>query len=112
MSFTTFISVALTIYGIGLAVTFVLGILVLREGLYLARQFPRLAHEEYGKIRSGRRMVRHCYAWPLMPFLGVASTLRDGDDFLAARDREIAARAYDDALRYLRNNPSPIPHND
>ena len=112
MSFTDFIFTALTIYGMGLAVTFVAGALLLRVGLDLAREFPRLAYEEEGKIRSGRRMVRHCYAWPIMPFRAVASTLRDGDDFLAARDREIAARAYDDALRYLRNNPSPVRRND
>ena len=112
MSFTAFISVALTIYGIGVVVTFVFGFLLLREGLDTARHYPRLARGEHDEIRNGRRMIRHCYAWPLMPFRAVASTLRDGDDFLAARDREIAERAYDDALRYLRSNPSPVRRND
>ena len=64
------------------------------------------------KVLDAREELKHCWSWPLHMAVGNNRNVQRIDRMIEARDREVANRAYREAMAYLERNPSPVRRND
>ena len=90
-----------SIYLGGIAVTWLIAVLMTMFAIHERREWPSITSQETTERRlvRARNVRRSVFIWPAMPFIGMASTLRRGDALIDEYRSERITREYKEAER-------------